>query len=152
MKTNNNKSRKNKSSKNVEKNGLSHQRIIKNCKVDRNLQNFKNLQLIKSHSNILCLVRLLLYWYRSQKLCIKWGSHFSEFFNRGGVEDTRLEAKAKDTKKIRGHCQSQGQRFRKQTLSRPRAGILEAKDQPHSCKCSQKERVFKKVFQAISNF
>ena len=45
MKTNNNKSRKNKSSKKVEKNGLSHQSIIKNCKVDRNLQNFKNLQL-----------------------------------------------------------------------------------------------------------
>ena len=29
---------------------------------------------------------------------------------RGGVEDTRLEAKAKDTKKIRG--QGQGQPFR----------------------------------------
>ena len=43
--------------------------------------------------------------------------------NRGGVEDTRLEAtrleaKAKDTKKIRG--QGQGQPFRGQTLSRPR--------------------------------
>ena len=36
---------------------------------------------------------------------------------RGGVEDTRLEAKAKDTKKIRG--QGQGQPFRGQTLSRP---------------------------------
>ena len=33
---------------------------------------------------------------------------------RGGVEDTRLEAKAKDTKKIRG--QGQGQPFRGQTL------------------------------------
>ena len=43
--------------------------------------------------------------------------------NRGGVEDTRLEAKAKDTKKIRG----QGQPFREQTLSRPRTGMLEAK-------------------------
>ena len=42
---------------------------------------------------------------------------------RGGVEDTRLEAKAKDTKKIRG----QGQPFRGQALSRPRTGILEAK-------------------------
>ena len=36
--------------------------------------------------------------------------------SRGGVEDTRLEAKAKDTKKIRG----QGQPFRGQTLSRPK--------------------------------
>ena len=35
---------------------------------------------------------------------------------RGGVEDTRLEAKAKDTKKIR----DQGQPFQEQTLSRPR--------------------------------
>ena len=41
---------------------------------------------------------------------------------RGGVEDTRL--KAKDTKKIEG----QGQLFRGQTLSRPRTGLLEAKD------------------------
>ena len=46
---------------------------------------------------------------------------------RGGVEDTRLEAraKAKDRKKIRG--QGQGQPFRGQTLSRPRTGMLEAK-------------------------
>ena len=39
----------------------------------------------------LCLVRLLLYWYKNQMLCIKWGSHFSEFFGdsngvrQGGV-------------------------------------------------------------------
>ena len=44
---------------------------------------------------------------------------------RGGVEETRLEAKAKDTKKIRG--QGQGQPFRGQTFSRPRTGMLEAK-------------------------
>ena len=43
--------------------------------------------------------------------------------NRGGVEDTRLEAK--DTNKIRG--QGQGQPFRGQTLLRPRTGMLEAK-------------------------
>ena len=63
---------------------------------------------------------------------------------RGGVED-----KAKDTKKIRG----QGQPFRGQTLSRPRTGMLEAKakDQGHNRKCSPKKKVFKKVFQAISN-
>ena len=70
---------------------------------------------------------------------------------RGGVEDTRLEAKAKDTKKIRG--QGQGQPFRGQTLSRPRTGMLEAKakDQGHKCKCSpKKKKVFTKIFQAIS--
>ena len=69
---------------------------------------------------------------------------------RGGVLDTRLKAKAKtkDTKKIRG----QGQPFRGQTLSRPRTGMLEAKakDQGHKRKCPKK-KVFKKVFQAISN-
>ena len=96
----------------------------------------------------------------------------------GGVEDTRLEAKAKDTKKIRGH--GQGQPFRGQTLSRPRTGMLEAKakDQGHKRKCSpkkkglhrnflgdlqkkglhknflgnleEKKKVFTKIFQAIS--
>ena len=85
---------------------------------------------------------------------------------RGGVEDTRLEAKAKDTKKIQG----QGQPFRGQTLSRPRTGMLEAKakDQGHKRKCSpkkkkglykiffrrspkkKKKKVFTKIFQAIS--
>ena len=66
---------------------------------------------------------------------------------RGGVEDTRLEAKAKDTKKIRG--QGQGQPFRGQTLSRPRTGILEAKakDQGHKRLCSpQKKKSSQKIF------
>ena len=67
---------------------------------------------------------------------------------RGGVENTRLEAKAKDTKKIQG----QGQPFRGETLSRPRTGMLEAKakDQGHKRKCSPKKKVFSKIFQAIS--
>ena len=88
-------------------------------------------------------------------------------WTRGGVEDTRFEAKAKDTKKIRG--QGQGQPFRRQTLSRPRIGMLEAKakDQGHKRKCSpkkkkglhknfssdlkkKKKKVFTKIFQAIS--
>ena len=55
---------------------------------------------------------------------------------RDGVEDTRLEAKAKNTKKIQG----QGQPFRGQTLSRPRTGMLRAKDQEHKRKCSPKKR------------
>ena len=76
---------------------------------------------------------------------------------RGGVEDTRLEAKAKDTKKIRGQGQGQGQPFRGQTLSRPRTGMLEAKakDQGHkaqvlSKKKKKKKKVFTKIFQTIS--
>ena len=74
---------------------------------------------------------------------------------RGGVEDTRLEAKAKDTKKIRG----QEQPFRGQALSRSRTGMLEAKDQGHKCKCSPKKKKFvkqspqknvsQKIFQAL---
>ena len=55
--------------------------------------------------------------------------------SRGGVEDTRLEAKAKDTKKI----------------SRPRTDPLEAKakDRGHRESVLQKQ-VFKNFFQAIS--
>ena len=56
---------------------------------------------------------------------------------RGGVEDTRLEAK--DTKKIRG--QGQGQPFRDRT----------SRSQGHRRKRSPKKKVFKIFFQAISN-
>ena len=74
----------------------------------------------------------------------------STLTSRGGVEDTRLEAKAKDTKKVRG--QGQGQPFRGQTLSRPRTGMLEAKDQGHKAQVlsKKKKKVFTKIFQAIS--
>ena len=66
---------------------------------------------------------------------------------RGEVEDTRLEAKAKDTKK--------------KPRPRPRTGMLEAKakDQGHKGKCSPKSQkffrrspqkhVFQKIFQAL---
>ena len=75
-------------------------------------------------------------------------------FTRGGVEDTRLEAKAKDTKKIRGQGQGQGQPFRGQTLSRPRTGMLEAKakDQGHSRKCSPKKKGLQKSFSGNLQF
>ena len=68
--------------------------------------------------------------------------------NRGGVEDTRFEAK--DTKKIRG--QGQGQPFRGQTLSRPRTGMLETKDQEHSRKCSPKKKGLQKFFSGDFRF
>ena len=72
-------------------------------------------------------------------------SFSSSLETRGGVEDTRLEAKAKDTKKIRG--QGQGQPFQGQTLSRPRTEMLEAKDQGHKRKCSpKKKRSSQKLF------
>ena len=65
----------------------------------------------------------------------------------GEVEDTRLEAKAKNTKQIRG--QGQGQTFRGQTLLRPRTRMLEAKgkEQGHRGKCFPKKKVFKIFFQ-----
>ena len=71
---------------------------------------------------------------------------FGWVITRGGVEDTRLEAKAKDTKKIRG--QGQGQPFRGQALSRPRTGMLEAKakDQGHKRKYSPKKKGLRKNF------
>ena len=73
-------------------------------------------------------------------------------FSKGGVEDTRLEAKAKDTKTIRG--QGQGQPFRGQTLSRPRTGMLEAKakDQGHSRKCYPKKKRSSKFFSGNLQF
>ena len=81
-------------------------------------------------------------------------SNESVAITRGGVEDTRLEAKAKakDTKKIRG--QGQGQPFRGQTLSRPRTGMLEAKakDQGHSRKCSPKKKGLQKSFSGNLQF
>ena len=62
----------------------------------------------------------------------------SIIISRGGVEDTMLEAKAKDTKKIRG----QGQPFRGQTLLRPRTEMLEAKakDQGHKAQVLSKKK------------
>ena len=53
-----------------------------------------------------------------------------------GVEDTRLEAKAKDTKQNPRPRTA----FPRHTLSKPRTGMLEAKakDQGHKRKCSPK--------------
>ena len=77
-------------------------------------------------------------------------THAHSTFTRGGVEDTRLEAKAKDTKKFRG----QGQPFRGQTLSRPRTGMLEAKakNQGHRRKCSPKQKDLQKSFSGNLQF
>ena len=68
------------------------------------------------------------------------------------MEDTRLEAKAKDTKKSKAkakdslsedrHSRGQGQEW-----SRPRIGMLEAKDTSAS---ALQKKVFTKIFQAIS--
>ena len=60
-----------------------------------------------------------------------------------GVEDTRLQAKAKNTKKIRG--QGQEQPYRGQTLSRPRTGMLEAKAKDTSAS-AHKKRSSEKIF------
>ena len=83
------------------------------------------------------ITTILQFTSTTQKIAVS--RHFNyAVITRGGVEDSRLEAKAKDTKKIRG----QGQLFRGQTLSRPRTGMLEAKakDQGHKHKCSPKKK------------
>ena len=61
--------------------------------------------------------------------------------NRGGVEDTRLEAKAKDTKKSEAKA--------KDSPSEDRTS--RGQGQGHRRKCSPKKKVFKILFQAISN-
>ena len=85
-------------------------------------------------------------------------------FSRGGVEDTRLEAKAKDIKKIRG--QGQGQPFRGQTLSRPRTECSRPRPRTKDTSASalqkkkkglhknfsgdlKKKNVFQKIFQVL---
>ena len=100
--------------------------------------------------------RMLNFGYLNPATCLLYDCNNKSmkmfFWSRGGVEDTRLEAKAKDTKKIRG--QGQGQPFRGQTLSRPRTGMLEAKakDQGHRAQVlsKKKKKVLTKIFQAIS--
>ena len=71
---------------------------------------------------------------------------------RGGVEDTRLEAK--DTKKIRG--QGQEQPFRGQRLSRPKTGMLEAKTKAKDTSASalqkKKKRSSQKFFKRSTKF
>ena len=60
----------------------------------------------------------------------------------------KARGQAKDTKKIRG--QGQGQPFRGQTLSRPRTGMLEAKDTSASALQKKKKKSSQKFLQAIS--
>ena len=60
------------------------------------------------------------FWPGKNKLSLNYNKMNFMLINRGRVEDTRLEAKAKDTKKIRG--QGQGQ------TAFPRTDTLEAKD------------------------
>ena len=110
---------------------------ILTCPKKKGTISFEALYLWKK----ICKMYLLIKTLNFYSTCI--------LFCRGGVEDTRLEAKAKNTKKSLAKAKDR-QPFRGQTLSRPRTGMLEAKDQGHSRKCSQKKKVFKKVFRVIS--
>ena len=58
-----------------------------------------------------------------------------------------LEAKAQDTKKIRG--QGQGQPFRGQNLSRPRTGMLEARAKDTSASVLQKKKDLQKNVSSV---
>ena len=77
---------------------------------------------------------------------------FGVLITRGGVEDTRLEAKAKDIKKIRD--QGQGQPFRGQTPSSPRTGMLKTRPRTNDTGTSvlQKKKVFKNFFRRSTKF
>ena len=66
---------------------------------------------------------------------------------RGQGQGHKKNSRPRTQKKIQG--QGQGQPFRGQTLSRPRTGMLKAKDQGHRRKCSQKKGL-QKFFQVIS--
>ena len=68
---------------------------------------------------------------------------FTTSISRGGVEDTRLEAKAKDTKKIRG--QGQGPRTQAQVLSKKK----KKRSSKKFFRRSPQKNVFQKIFQAL---
>ena len=77
-----------------------------------------------------------------------YGLLFNKLLSRGGVEDTRLEAKAKDTKKPEAMAKA------KDSLSEDRhSREAKAKDQGHKAQVLSKKKrkkVFTKIFQAIS--
>ena len=82
---------------------------------------------------------LILHWPAEFVGCGYGKCFFAYLYIRGGVEDTRLEAKARDTKKIRGRAQP----FRGQTLSRPSP---RTKDTGVRWKVFSKKKVFKNFF------
>ena len=70
-------------------------------------------------------------------------------FSRGGVEDTRLEAKAKDTKKSEAKAKDRTSRGQGQGHKRkcsPKKGL----HKNFSSDFKKKKKVFTKIFQAIS--
>ena len=92
--------------------------------------------------------------------------HYTNILTRGGVEDTRLEAKAKDTKKFEANGQEQPFRGQGQVCPRPRTQAASVLKNKRSSKFffrrSQKKRslttlfrqspektVFKIFFQAV---
>ena len=111
--------------------------------------NSYNLQTsAKSAQTLYISVPTKLIFFSELAICWSKGKYFWQYskyqrWSRGH------KARGQGHKKIRG--QGQEQSFRGQTLSRPRTGMLEAKDQGHRRKCSPKKKGLQKVFQAISN-
>ena len=77
---------------------------------------------------------------------LSWGYVMlqKKYFEQRWSRRHKARGQGQGHKKIRGQghkkIRSQGQPFRGQTLSRPRTGMLEAKDQGHKRKCSPKKR------------
>ena len=114
---------------------------------------------MRLHFRVTELVQCSLFVNRLWHQELGFRSYVWSLSHRGGVEDTRLEAKAKDTKKIRG--QGQGQPFRGQTLSRPRPRTKDTKRKcsPKKKRSSQKffqrsplKNVFQKIFKRSTKF
>ena len=79
---------------------------------------------------------------------------FKKLKNRGRVEDTRLEAKAKDTKKIQGQGQKLSRprlRTQKKSKAKDRTSRGQGPRTQAQVFSKKKKNVFKKFFQVTSN-
>ena len=103
-----------------------------------------------------CYLALDLYQYHRPIAYCRQGGYMarlccaSALMIRGGVEDTRLEAKAKDTKKSEAKAkdslsEDRHSRRQGQECSKPRPSTKKT-----STSAIQKKKVFTKIFQAIS--
>ena len=84
------------------------------------------------------MLQLCYLWYIITILVLKFVLILPVFYYQRWSRGHKARGQGQGHKKIRG--QGQGQPFRGQTLSRPRTGMLEAKDQGHKRKCSPKKK------------
>ena len=95
-------------------------------------------------SNSFCVLSFEIFWLQ---ITFRFWDRTCRPIYQGQIEDTKLEAKANNTKT--NPRPSQKPTFRGQSLSRPRTGMLKAKAKDKTRKCSQKKRSSRKI---IANF